>query len=577
MRRNTVIAGVRKLGLAAVACLVFSVLAPMYFADRPSDERFAISSVSAAPRDQLVLAVPVRLSDAPDLMLVRAVLYDYAAVAGGTKSHLVLDAPVFTLNAAGIRAPVKTGQGDTDAAEDDLTSLFPLVQQLAALAFERITIRRGTLTIAMADGSVETLTEIEADVTQGKGQIEVQGSFTVRGQRLAFVATLGQSDPKVPLRWPLQANFKGSLIQGSFTGHVNLADGLQLTGETEMSTPSLRRIGRWFGLQVQTTDGFNAATIKADLTWARRVLAFDRARLTVDGSEANGRLVLNLAGERPLVDASLDFSQLDLTPHVEAARLQLFGFDLPGTTWSSFDISLPMIRSLDADLRISARKVALKGYTLGQGAATITANAGKLQADITELELGSGTLSAQITATMSELVPRYALRAKIENIDTGPASTLLVGSAALSGRATVTADLASTGYSLHEIIRRLYGKAALVMPEGGRVALDAKVLREAARAGTRGWGKLARSTASVEQFEAQALIIDGVAFAEPIQARSGSLTLAASGRLGLDDGNMDLRLTWKPSAPADRPLKSADDGATVNLRGPWYDPIVRGE
>ena len=196
------------------------------------------------------------------------------------------------------------------------------------------------------------------------------------------------------------------------------------------------------------------------------MLAFEKALLTVDGSEANGRLVLNLGGERPLIDATLDFSQLDLTPHVEAARLQLFGFDLPGTAWPSFDISLPMIRYLDADLRISARKVVLKGHALGRGAATITAHAGKLQADITELELGSGTLSAQITAIMSEIVPRYVLRAKIENIETGPASTLILGATALAGRATVTADLTSTGYSLHEIIRRLSGKATLTMPEG---------------------------------------------------------------------------------------------------------------
>ena len=578
MRRNTVIARARKLGLAFLACLVFAVLAPMYFAEHRTDERFAIPAVLASPRDQLVLTVPVRLSHAPDLTLMRGVVYDYGlAAAGGTKPHLVLEGPAFTLNAASIRASPKTGHNDPDGTED-LASLSPLLQQLVGLAYEQLTVRRGTLNITMADGSVETLTDIEADVSRRKGQIKSQGSFTVRGQRLAFVATLGQQpDAKSPLRWPLQASFKGGLIQGSFTGQVDLADGLQLTGAAELSTPSLRRVGRWFGLPLQSTEGFNAATIKAELTWARRVLAFEKALLTVDGSEANGRLVLNLAGERPLLDATLDFSQLDLTPHAEAARLQLFGFDLPGTAWPSFDISLPMIRYLDADVRISVRKVALKGYALGRGAATIAAHAGKLQADITELELSSGTLSAQITAIMSEVVPRYVLRAKIENIETGPASTLILGATALAGRATVTADLTSTGYSLHEIVRRLSGKATLTMPEGGRVALDAKALREAAKAGTRGWARLARSPASVEQLEAQALIIDGVAFATAIQARSSSSTLAASGRLGLDDGNMDVRLTWKSNLAADRPPKPADGGETLSLRGPWYDPIVRGE
>jgi AsmA protein len=578
MRRNTVIARVRKLGLAFSACLVFSILAPMFFAERRSEERFTAASVIAAPRDLVVLTLPVKLSDAPDLTLARGAVYDYGpAAAGGTMSQLLLEGPVLTLNASGGRASPKAGNGGADGAED-LAALSPLIRQLLALAFERVMVRRGTLNITMADGLVETITDIEADVSRRKDRIESQGSFTIRGQRLAFVATLGQPlDKKSPLRRPLQATFKGSLLQGSFDGHLDLAPDLQLTGTTEMSTPSLRRIGRWFGLPLQTADGFNAASIKAELTWARRSLAFEKARLTVDGSEANGRLVLNLGSERPLIDATLDFAQLDLTPHVESTRLQLFGFDLPGTSWPSFDISLPMIRYLDVDLRISARKVAFKGHAFGQGAAAITAHAGKLQADITELELSSGTLSAQVTAIMSEIVPRYALRAKIEKIDAGPASTLLLGAAALTGRATVTADLTSTGYSLHEIVRRLSGKIALALPEGGRLALDAKTLREAAKAGTRGWAKLARSPASVEKLEAKALIIDGVAFAEVTQAGSASLSLAASGRLGLDDGNMDVRLTWKSTLPADQATRPAGAGTTVSLRGPWYDPIVRGE
>jgi hypothetical protein len=169
------------------------------------------------------------------------------------------------------------------------------------------------------------------------------------------------------------------------------------------------------------------------------------------------------------------------------------------------------------------------------------------------------------------------LRARIENIETGPASTLILGVPALGGRATLTADLTSSGYSLHEVTRRLSGRAALTMPEGGRMALDAKALREAAKAGTRGWAGLTRSLASVEQLEAQALIIDGVAFVTGVQARSGSMALAASGRLGFDDGNMDVRLTWKSNLAADRSPKPADGGETLSLRGPWYDPVVRSE
>jgi uncharacterized protein involved in outer membrane biogenesis len=589
MRRKTFIGRLRKLVLAVVACVLFAVLAPLYLADRRPDEPFAISSVIASPRDMHVLSVPTRLSDTPDLTLNRGVVYAYSASATtsgapnttNASGSIVLDGPVLTLNAAGLRAA--TAQvGAEPGLGKDLGPVAPLIQQILALGFDLIMIRRGTLHIAAADGTIqETLTDIQAEVTgRRKGQIAARGNFMVRGQRLAFDTTLGQpADKRLPLRWPLKASVKGTLLAASFDGTVDVAEDLQLSGTAEMSTPSLRRTGRWFGLPLHATEGFNATSVKGQLTWARQQLAFEKAKVTVDGNEANGRLTLNVAGERPLVDATLDFSALNLTPYVEAARVQFLGFDLPATSWSSFDLSLPMIRYVDADLRVSARKLTLRGYAFGQAGATITAQAGKLQADLTELELNSGNATAQVTAIMSEAMPRYALRGKIDNADASSLFAAWFGTSGVTGRATLTADLTTTGYSPTEVIKRLSGKSSLTVTDG-RLAVDLKALRGAAKAGeVLGWSKIAKSQAGIEQLEARALIIDGVAFAEALQARSGSTGLAASGRLGLADGNMDLRVAVKPNVPSDRPLQAADmvGSEVISLRGPWREPFVRLE
>ena len=575
MSGNTVIRRLRKPALALGACVGFGVLAPMYLAERASDDSFAGSAVLASPRDLYVITVPVRLSSAPDLTLNRAVIYDYGqSVPPGGVSQVVLDGPVLSLNAAGLGAT--EGPGGIEAEP-----VPPLIQQIGALGFDVVAIRRGTLHVVMGDGDVETLTDIQAEVKKDRrGQIASQGSFTVRGQRLAFDTTFGQPDKTQPQRWPLQVSFKASLLQGTFNGHADLSEGLQLVGQTELAITSLRRVGRWFGLPLYVTEGFNATTVKGDLTWARRSLAFEKARIAVDGNEGNGRLALNLAGDRPLLEATLDFANLNLTPYLDAARTQLFGFELPVTWGASFDTSLPMIRYLDADMRISANRIALKDLGFGQGGATVTAQAGKLRADIAEVELPSGgSLSAQVTAIMTEAVPRYAVRAKVESLEMGPATARLLGSPALTGRAGLTFDLTSTGYTLTELTRRLSGKAALSMPEGGRLALDLRAVRQAAKAGQRGWAALARSHTNVERLEARSLIIDGVAFAEDIQARAGDLALALAGRLGLVDGNMDARLVLKPGAPSDASQKPADAGAseTVTFRGPWPDPMLRAD
>ena len=127
----------RKLALALLACLLFAVVAPLYFAERRIDDSFAIATtVSAAPRDLHVITVPVRLSDAPDLTLMRAVIYDYGpsapssapsgapdsapgaapGVPGRPISQVILDGPVFTLNASGRRAALAVSRGEAEGA-----------------------------------------------------------------------------------------------------------------------------------------------------------------------------------------------------------------------------------------------------------------------------------------------------------------------------------------------------------------------------------------------------------------------------------------------------------------------------
>ena len=123
----------------------------------------------------------------------------------------------------------------------------------------------------------------------------------MRGQRVVFDATMGQpADKRTPHRWPLKASLKSGLLQASLDGHANVAEDLQVTGPAEVSTPSLRRLARWFGLPLYVTEGFNATVIKGDLTWANRSLVFEKAKVSVDGNEANGRIALHLGGDRPL-------------------------------------------------------------------------------------------------------------------------------------------------------------------------------------------------------------------------------------------------------------------------------------
>ena len=576
MRRSKLISRLTTLLIATLVCLLLAVVGPMLLNQRTSDEPFAGYAVMASPRDLYVVNSPIRLSGAPDLTLNRGALYaDGNATAGMPISRFVLDGATFYLNASGLRTNAASFDGMASADP----AITPLVEQFTAMSFDALTLRRGTLHITAADGTLQTINDVEAELSGWrKGQLAAKGSFTVQGQRVSFDATMTlPADKRSPSRWPLKATLKGDLIEASLDGHLDASEDLQLSGQAEIATSSLRRAVRAFGIPVSNNEGLNAASIKGQLSWARRIVAVEKAKITIDGNEAAGNLALNLAGERPLFDGTLAFSALDLTPYFEALRARSFVFDRQRASWSAFDLTFPIIKHVDADLRISAPKIALKGYGFGRGAATISMRSGKLLADIAELELHSGTASAQITANTNELVPHYALRGKIENFEAAHAGAALLGSAMLNGRSTLSLDLSSSGQTPAEVLRSLSGKAALVMSEGARMALDLKALRAAKSGVALAWAVLAKGQTSLDQVEARTTIRDGVLTGDSVLARSGATGISATGSVDLVEGTLDVRLATKPNVAADKPLQPDDmlGAQAVTVHGSWQEPSVR--
>jgi AsmA protein len=577
MRRKNLISRLLTLALTTVGCLLLALLAPLFLAQRASDEPFLGYSVIASPRDFHGITTPIRLSSAPDLTLNRGALYaDGNAVVGTPISRFVLDAPTFTLNASGLAA---ASGGESGSLSDEPAFIAPLVEPLIAMGFDTLIVRRGTLNITSVDGGWETLGDIQAELSGWrKGQITVRGSFTLHGQRISIDATVTLPGDKHPRQWSTKASLKSELLEAAFEGELNTDADLQLSGQAELASPSLRRLARSFGVFVPAAEGLNAATVRGTMNWTGRTMAVENAKVTVDGNEATGALVLNMTGERPQLEGTLAFGALDLTPYVEAARSQSFVFDRQTASWSAFDLSFPLIKHVDVDLRISAPKVMVRDYGLGRGAATINVRSGKLLAELAELELYGGMVSGQITVDTDGLAPHFALRGKIENLETGAASASLFGAAVLTGRSTLFLDVAGVGRTPAELLHQLSGKATLSLPEGGKLPLDLKAVRAAAKGNALpGWGQMAKGQIPLEPFEAKALVENGVVIGDLVIARAGSTGLAAAGRVDLADHTLDLRLLMKANQPTDRPLKPADvaDGEAFALRGPWQAPLVR--
>jgi AsmA protein len=577
MRRISVISRLKTLVLAMLACVLLALIAPFFLVTRAVDEPFSGYSVLASPRDLHVITKPVRLSSAPDLTLSRGVLYaDGNAALGTPISRFVLDGPVFYLNVSGLAA---TGGFDSDVVAPEVAAAAPLLEQFMSMGFDALTIRRGTLYVMTADGLAETIADIQAEVSgTRRGHVSGKGSFAVRGQRLTFETNLlPPADKAAAQLWQSKLTLKGSLIDLTFDGSIDVAVDLKVQGYAELSAANLRRIVRWFGPPVPIAEGLNAVSLKGQLSWARETVMVEKAKVSVDGSEAAGTLGFSYAGEHPAIDATLAFNTLDLSPYFEALRSQSYVFDRHTWSWSAFDFSFPILTYFDADVRLSAASLAFKGVPLGRSAASIAVRSGKLMANIVELELPIGTASGRLTADVNEFPPRYALRGKIDNFEPAPAATWLTGLPILSGRSVLKVDLKTAGQTPTEALKGLAGKVGLSLIESGRLALDLRAIRSGTQTAAEA-SQLVKGSTSIDALEARANLANGLLVAEHVQAKAAGHSISASGSANLVDHTLDLRLLVQP-APGERAGLPPDAAASagLTLHGPWALPSVRRE
>jgi hypothetical protein len=184
------------------------------------------------------------------------------------------------------------------------------------------------LHITSSDGTSETLSDIDAELTgRRRGVIAGKGMLKARGQRLHFDGSLTQiADKATPHRWPAKLSVKGRLLEASFEGLLDAAEDLQISGQTEISTPSIRRAARWFGVPIPTpwvstpqhsrdsSPGLAAAWPSRRQDHASTATRQAARWLSTSRASAAGRRHAGL-------------QRLDLTPYREALRSQSFVFE----------------------------------------------------------------------------------------------------------------------------------------------------------------------------------------------------------------------------------------------------------
>ncbi|MEQ1611738.1 MAG: AsmA-like C-terminal region-containing protein [Hyphomicrobiaceae bacterium] len=562
------------IGLGIAAPLIISI----------SSDHITVSSsrLLAAPRDSVMISSPAPLGQSKLLTIERGLLYPADSAGRAletplTRPQLASGNTRFVLENATLRIQ----SGSLEAGEGNSAAL---IEAISAMQFESLSLRKATVHVLLPDGRTETMTDIDGEIShRRKATLFVKGKGDLRGQRVKFDLSSGLlTDARPGSTVPLKLSFQSSLIEASFEGRVGLVGPVQLQGSIEFTAQGIRQIARWFGSPWPAGNELRNLSGQGQLAWAGPAMAFNKGAFQLDGNQATGTLHLNFANARPSIGGTLALKSLDLGRYFpsRAAPLPL----IAGNTWKNLlttDLTLPLAQHFDVDLRISSDKVLLGNLQFGRAAAAVTVSQGRMLADIGAFEFDGGRGNGQISADMSGSIPKLTLRGRLDEIDATRISTSLFGHPVLTGRATITTDLASTGRTGDDLMASSQGKLNIAIRAGGRLGVDVRGLATSTQKRTAdGWGSAGRGQTTFDTLDAVFAVRAGALIADNVSAKSGDITTAISGQIDMPTSRLNLSIVQSPTAtsavatPTATPAKS---GPTIQIFGPWSAPTVRND
>ena len=561
--------------VGAVALVAWTGFSGVAWLMSPGDI-FAQFRLHAATRAGLVLTQPVQLLARPRLVLESAAIHaadpardEDSSAAAARSRRLIIDHPVIS---------VDVGAGGRADGAVIAEALEPIVARIAALDIQTLAIRGGLIKLRSSALDSEFLSDVEVQITpQRRSSATITGQVTFRGQRLRLNAAMSKASASgAESRWPLQATITSNLFEAKFDGVIGEEKGLRLTGAVDLHVPRLREVAGWVGMSLPRASSLEALRLKGSLDWTGGTMAFSNATLTLDGNEGVGAITVARPRERTAVEGTLAFKRLDLTPYVTSAMVES-SLPTPVSAASASTATqrpgiTTLLDNLDADLRISSDALVIPGIEAGQGAIAVTLKNGKLLADVAELAIEDGVFKGQISVEQIGTDPRYGLNGKLEGVEAARLLQKPLGRNPLQGRVDITLSLATEGDTWEELMLALYGKAKVVMREGGRVGLDLRSLIQSARkAEVRGWQAASSGTTSLDDLALTIDIQNGVVHAMVANAKSGTSALFGGGYLDLPGRALEFSLGMRTADPSSRVTASSD---VLLLSGPWSSPSV---
>jgi len=462
---------------------------------------------------------------------------------------------------------------------------------------------RNALTGATADASAIAVKLALA----GLGDpLAADGSFAWNGKTVRFDGALTSLADVVETRpAKVKASFSTDVIDATFEGSARLRDGLATEGILDAKSPSARDLALWLGSTLPPSDGFGNLAAKGLLRTAPDQVTFTTAEIKLDATTAHGEITLDTRGARPLVNADLKLSALDLNlyashggaaPAAEPGKasttepgkeksiedlLEEPGPRVKGYTrregWSEDPFNLAPLGALDANARLAVDKLTIGSVALDQSELAVTLKNRVMTTRFEDVRLyqgsGKGTVTVDATAETKAGVTADLV---LDGIAGQPLLSDVADIDRLTGKGRLTFNVNGSGANQREIVETLTGKVELAFADGAIIGVNVpEMMRNLSKGNFGGLDTAPTDKTDFSEMTSTWTLKSGVAENQDLVLVSPLLRVTGSGRVELPAREVDYMLRPKVVASLAGQGGAADlSGIEVPVRvyGPWQNP-----
>lgn len=445
-----------------------------------------------------------------------------------------------------------------------------------------------------------------------RSPVESRGEFTLRGQSVAYTATLttlesSLSDNSADLRIKID----GAPLNAAFEGKAGLRGGTaDVTGTLSLKSPSIAALGMWLGRPLPAP-GPQPLSLQTGVEFAagRLMLAnFDGAWA---GKPARGSIAIDFKGVRPKLSGSIELASLDLAQLllVDAdgaksaapvpqrgsstdpigdllrrdpapAKPQVRGFTQRKGEWSEARIDTRLLGLLDAELRVSAQEVVHHSLKTGRSRMLLTLADRNLRLDMEDVLLYGGRGRGVAVVDAAPATPTVSINLNLEGVSAGPFLQDAAGFGWLEGRTQIAAVLAGEGFSQRELVETLSGTIDIRSRDGSISGIDLpKVIRSLELGRIPALQVQPSEKTAFSDFGGQFLIAKGVARNNDLRLYTQNARINGSGTVHLPARQLNYDLKARISGTGARPeqgavLNFANIEIPVHIEGPWDKPNI---